>query len=82
MDVPQAEPEVPTNLELVFYLLNATEANGKGDYPELLAPAVKQLEKTFQASRAWMEAQVPIMSTMQSQVPIILTTRVPWAVKV
>lgn len=41
-------PEPPANLEIVFYLLSATEKEGRHEYPDALEPVIAQLEKTFQ----------------------------------
>ncbi len=39
---------IQKNLEVVFYLLSATEAKSGGKYPSQLSKVVKQLEDTFQ----------------------------------
>ena len=45
LDVP---PPQNKNLEVVFFLLKATETNGTSDYPDTLEPVIDRLKATFQ----------------------------------
>lgn len=49
LDVPPQAPKATTNLEIVFYLLSATESsNGESYIPKSLSSVVTQLQNTFQ----------------------------------